>query len=124
MFLLFLGTHVALMTFADSVSDHYYFKDRQDIISIHNAIQHLFHPGGGSDMDTAFSEARRLFSSAEGGRNLVTRVLVIATDADFICKLKYRISLDCLFTKCAPDQIARVHELKKSQQNYLIIQFN
>ena len=92
---------MALMTFADSVDDHYYFKDKQDIISIHEAIQGLSHPGGGSDMVTAFSEARRLFSSAEGERSLVTRVLVIATDADFICKLKYRISFDCLFTKCA-----------------------
>ena len=111
------------MTFADSVNDHYYFKDKQDIISIHTAIQHLSHPGGGSDMDTAFSEARRLFSSAEGGRSLVTRLLVIATDADFICKLKYKISSDSLFTKFAPDQTARVHEQKTSQQNHLIIQF-
>ena len=89
------------MTFADSVNDHYYFKDKQDIISIHTAIQHLSHPGGGSDMDIAFSEARRLFSSAEGGRSLVTRVLVIATDADFICKLKYRISSDSVYQICA-----------------------
>ena len=87
---------MALMTFADSVNDHYYFKDKQDIISIHKAIQHLSHPGGGSDIETAFSEARRLFSSAEGGRSLVTRVLVIATDAGFTCKLKYGISSDCL----------------------------
>ena len=90
---------MALMTFADSVSDHYYFQNKQDIISIHQAIRRLSHPGGGSDMNTAFSEARRLFSSAEGGRSLVTRVLVIATDADFICKLKYGISSDCLFSK-------------------------
>ena len=89
------------MTFADSVNDHYYFKNKQDIISIHKAIRSLSHPGGGSDMDTAFSEARRLFSSAEGGRSIVTRVLVIATDADFICKLKYRISSECLFSKWA-----------------------
>ncbi len=82
---------MALMTFADSAIDQYFFKDKQDIKSIHQAIQRLSHPGGGSDMVIAFSEARRLFSSAEGGRDLVIRVLVIATDADFMCKLKYKI---------------------------------
>lgn len=87
---------MALMTFADTVNDQYFFKNRQDIISIHKAVQSLSHPGGGSNMDTAFSEARRLFSSAEGGRISVTRALVIATDADFICKLKHRISYDCV----------------------------
>ena len=92
---------MALMTFADSVNDHYFFKNKQDITSIHKAILSLSHPGGGSNMDTAFSEARRLFSSAEGARSLVARVLVIATDADFICKLKNRSIYDCLFTKRA-----------------------
>ncbi|KAL9987661.1 hypothetical protein ACROYT_G002005 [Oculina patagonica] len=78
------GAHVALMTFADSANDQYFFKDKQDIASIHQAIRRLSHPGGGSDMVIAFNEARRLFSSAEGGRDLVKRVLVIATDADFM----------------------------------------
>lgn len=96
---------MALMTFADSVNDHYFFKDKQDIISIQKAIRRLSHPGGGSDMVIAFREAHKLFSSAEGGRSLVTRVLVIATDADFICKLKYRISYECLYTKCEIKQL-------------------
>ena len=79
------------MAFADTANDQYFFKDKQDITSIHKAISALSHPGGGSDMVIAFNEARRLFSSAEGGRNLVKRVLVISTDADFMCKLECKI---------------------------------
>ncbi|XP_022795516.1 collagen alpha-6(VI) chain-like [Stylophora pistillata] len=77
------GAHLALMTFADKANDQYYFKDEQNVFSIQEAVSSLSHPGGGSNMDVAFEEARRLFSEAAGGRAIVTRVLVIATDADF-----------------------------------------
>ncbi|KAJ7376577.1 hypothetical protein OS493_033738 [Desmophyllum pertusum] len=64
----YYGTHVALMTFADSAMINIFFRDKQDITPIHEAIRSLTHPGGGSDMVIAFNEARRLFSAAEGGR--------------------------------------------------------
>lgn len=98
---------MALMTFADAASDQYFFKDKQDIASIHEAIRRLSHPGGGSNMVLAFNEARRLFTVAEGGRSLVARVLVIATDADFYGRIKKNIfpcfvelfiSIFCLFS--------------------------
>ena len=102
---------MALMTFADSANDQYFFRDKQDITPIHEAIRSLTHPGGGSDMVIAFNEARRLFSAAEGGRGLVTRVLVIATDADFQCKFKYRISFGINMIVCQLD--VRANELKR-----------
>ncbi|XP_066021500.1 von Willebrand factor A domain-containing protein 2-like [Pocillopora verrucosa] len=55
----------------------------QFAITADEAVQGLSHPGGGSKMVVAFKEARKLFSEAAGGRDFVTRVLVIATDADF-----------------------------------------
>lgn len=85
---LFSGAHVALMTFADTPNDQYYFKDKQNIFSIQEAVQGLSHPGGGSKMVVAFKEARKLFSEAAGGRDFVTRVLVIATDADFYGRIQ------------------------------------
>ena len=59
------------------------FKDKQTITAIHNSIEHLTHPGGGTNMTAVFGEARDLFSNAKGGRSHVTRVLVLVSDGDY-----------------------------------------
>jgi len=77
------GAHIALMSFADDINNLLLFKNSQNISAVHEAIGRLTHPGGGSNMAVAFSEARKLFSFANGGRKHVTRVLVVASDGNF-----------------------------------------
>ena len=77
---------MALMSFADNTNNLLLFNDSQNISSVHEAIGRLTHPGGGTNMAVVFSEARKLFSYAEGGRKHVTRVVVVASDGDFQSK--------------------------------------
>ena len=74
------------MSFADDINNLLLFKNLQNISAVHEAIGRLTHPGGGSNMAVAFSEARKLFSFANGGRKHVTRVLVVASDGNFQSK--------------------------------------
>lgn len=62
------------------------FKDKQTITAIHNTIEYLTHPGGGTNMTAVFGEARDLFSNTKGGRSHVTRVLVLVSDGDYQSK--------------------------------------
>ena len=79
-YFLFVGTHLALMYFADSAHPKHSLMDKQDAETIQQAVDSLLHPGGGTNLAVAFREARNLLSSAEGGRTHVPRVLIVATD--------------------------------------------
>ena len=81
-----LETHVSLVSFSQQENKLHSFKDKQTITAIHNAIEHLTHPGGGTNMTAVFGEARDLFSNAKGGRSHVTRVLVLVSDGDYQSK--------------------------------------
>ncbi|CAH3019967.1 unnamed protein product [Porites evermanni] len=76
-------THVSLVSFSQQENMLHSFKDKQTITAIHNTIEHLTHPGGGTNMTAVFGEARDLFSNAKGGRSHVTRVLVLVSDGDY-----------------------------------------
>ena len=81
-----LETHVSLVSFSQQENMLHSFKDKQTITAIHNTIEHLTHPGGGTNMTAVFGEARDLFSNAKGGRSHVTRVLVLVSDGDYQSK--------------------------------------
>lgn len=77
---------MSLVSFSQQENMLHSFKDKQTITAIHNTIEHLTHPGGGTNMTAVFGEARDLFSNAKGGRSHVTRVLVLVSDGDYQSK--------------------------------------
>ena len=77
---------MSLVSFSQQENMLHSFKDKQTITVIHNTIEHLTHPGGGTNMTAVFGEARDLFSNAKGGRSHVTRVLVLVSDGDYQSK--------------------------------------
>ena len=77
---------MSLVSFSQQENMLHSFKDKQTNTAIHNTIEHLTHPGGGTNMTAVFGEARDLFSNAKGGRSHVTRVLVLVSDGDYQSK--------------------------------------
>ena len=74
------------MSFAEVADKLHYFRDKQNITAVHEAIAGLLLPGGGTNMAVVFKDALDLFSSDEGGRSHVTRVLVLVSDGVFQSK--------------------------------------
>ncbi|XP_015767328.1 PREDICTED: collagen alpha-6(VI) chain-like [Acropora digitifera] len=75
------ATRVALLGIADSTTVEYYFNNTQSISDVHDAIERMKHPGGGTYMNVAFNDVRNMFRTS--GRRQVPHVLVLISDGGF-----------------------------------------
>ena len=76
---------MALLGIADSTTVEYYFNNTQSIPDVHDAIERIKLPGGGTYMNVAFNDVRNMFRTS--GRRQVPHVLVLISDGGFQSKL-------------------------------------